>query len=168
MLTNEKVQGLSQMPTYFVVGTNDGLYDVNLQAYNLLANAWNPNIAFVTFNGGHEKLTPNVENMYLWIREFVNDDYTATENVKANTNILSFYPNPIQSVTTFNLKLETPGHVELTLFNSYGKKVSTIVNDNFSKGESAIPWNRGQLPSGIYIYSLSIGKTIKNGKLVLY
>jgi len=61
---------LRDVPTYFVVGTSDGLLNVNQTAYVLLQNAGNPNLAFVTFPGGHDYRQSDVEAMYLWMRRF--------------------------------------------------------------------------------------------------
>jgi len=61
---------LRDLPTYFVVGTSDGLLAVNQQAYALMKNAGNPNLAFVTFPGGHDYRQTDVEGMYLWLRRF--------------------------------------------------------------------------------------------------
>ncbi len=61
---------LRDVPTYFVVGTSDGLLAANQAAYAALQNAGNPHLAFVTFPGGHEYRQPDVEQMYLWLREF--------------------------------------------------------------------------------------------------
>ena len=61
---------LRDLPTYFVVGTSDGLLSVNRNAYTLLQDAGNPNLAFVTFSGGHDYRAVDVEAMYLWLRRF--------------------------------------------------------------------------------------------------
>ncbi|HXY41358.1 MAG TPA: alpha/beta hydrolase-fold protein [Vicinamibacteria bacterium] len=61
---------LRDLPTYFVVGTSDGLLEVNQQAYRLLQGAGNPNLAFVTFPGGHDYRSSDVEAMYEWMRRF--------------------------------------------------------------------------------------------------
>ena len=61
---------LRDLPTYFVVGTSDGLLGVNQAAYTLLQNGGNPNLAFVTFPGGHDYRQSDVEAMYLWMRRF--------------------------------------------------------------------------------------------------
>lgn len=61
---------LRDLPTYFVVGTSDGLLGVNQVAYTLLQNAGNPDLAFVTFPGGHDYRQSDVEAMYLWMRRF--------------------------------------------------------------------------------------------------
>jgi hypothetical protein len=61
---------LRDMPTYFVVGTSDGLYATDQAAYQLLKETGNPNLAFVTFDGGHDYRQEDVERMYLWLRKF--------------------------------------------------------------------------------------------------
>jgi len=53
-----------------VDGTSDGLLDVNQIAYALLQNAGDPNLAFVTFPGGHDYRLSDLEAMYLWMRRF--------------------------------------------------------------------------------------------------
>jgi len=61
---------LRDVPTYFVVGTSDGLLPVNQAAYALLQDAGNSQVAFVTFPGAHDYRQQDVEQMYLWMREF--------------------------------------------------------------------------------------------------
>jgi predicted esterase len=61
---------LRDVPTYFVVGTTDTLLAVNQTAYGLLQAAGNPELAFVTFPGGHDYRSMDVEQMYLWMRQF--------------------------------------------------------------------------------------------------
>jgi hypothetical protein len=169
MLSDDRIRNLSNMPTYIVVGTNDGLYDVNLAAYNLLVGAGNQNVEFVTFVGGHEKLPVNVENMYLWIKEFVNEDYSSNDklNLKAG-NSLSINPNPVLSETTFHINLEKPCKVRLNVYDCAGRELVVILNKELDAGESNITWSRGKLKSGIYFYSLEIGGNKMNGKLILY
>lgn len=65
---------LRDLPTYFVVGTSDSLLAVNQAAHALLQGAGNPNLAFVTFPGGHDYRSSDVEAMYLWMRRFERAD----------------------------------------------------------------------------------------------
>ena len=69
-LNESAATALRDLPTYFVVGTSDGLLDVDQLAYTLLQSAGNPNLAFVTFPGGHDYRLTDVEEMYLWMRRF--------------------------------------------------------------------------------------------------
>ena len=169
MLSSEKINNLKELPTYFVVGTSDGLYDINLQAYNLLKDAGDQNIEFVTFDGGHVKLAPNVENMYLWLKQFVNENYTSVGKLdKIGDNSLLIFPNPVRTDTNIQIKLGKINHVRLNLYNINGKKVATVVDKYLGTGETTIPWSRGNLYSGIYTYSFEIGTSVMSGKLILY
>jgi predicted esterase len=69
-VTDSVATELRDLPTYFVVGTADGLFDVNQTAYGLLQRAGNPDLAFVTFQGGHDYRQVDVEAMYSWLRRF--------------------------------------------------------------------------------------------------
>jgi pimeloyl-ACP methyl ester carboxylesterase len=69
-LTPAAVVALRDVPTYFVVGASDGLIGVNQLAYGLLREAGNAQLAFVTFPGGHDYRQVDVEQMYLWLRQF--------------------------------------------------------------------------------------------------
>ena len=64
---------LRNLPTYFVVGTSDSLLPVDQAAYQLLRDADNPNLAFVTFPGAHDYRQEDVERMYSWLRQFDRD-----------------------------------------------------------------------------------------------
>jgi dienelactone hydrolase len=168
-LYDQQIKNLSEMPTYFVVGTNDGFYNVNLEAADTLRSLGNQNVEFVTFNGGHVYQNKNVENMYLWLRQFKNRSHSGLlESEKNRVNTLFFYPNPVQSETSIHVNLEKPGPVQLYLYDNAGRKAATILNRNLVKGESIISWNRGRLPSGIYLYSFIIDQYTMNGKLVIY
>jgi predicted esterase len=68
---------LRNLPTYFVVGTSDGLLGVDQAAYQLLRDTGNPNLAFVTFPGAHDYRQEDVDRMYLWMRQFDRDKRNA-------------------------------------------------------------------------------------------
>jgi pimeloyl-ACP methyl ester carboxylesterase len=72
-LSPAAVGTLRSLPTYFVVGNEDGLLSVNQSAFGLLREAGNSRTAFVTFPGGHDYRQTDVEQMYLWLRQFEND-----------------------------------------------------------------------------------------------
>jgi hypothetical protein len=94
-LVNSTVaKALKYVPTYFVCGTIDALLSINQVAYNLLEDVGNQHLKFTTFVGGHEYIEENVENMYLWMRNFVNEDMSAVEaaftaNITTGTTPLS-------------------------------------------------------------------------------
>jgi predicted esterase len=74
------INALKDVPVYFVCGTQDHLFSINEEAYSLLEEAGNENIYFTSFNGGHIYRQGDVDAMYMWMRNFVNDNFTAVEN----------------------------------------------------------------------------------------
>lgn len=69
-LTPDAAAALRDMPTYFVVGTADGLLAINQVAYARLRDAGNTELQFVTFPGAHDYRQADVEQMYLWLRRY--------------------------------------------------------------------------------------------------
>jgi len=169
MFSEEIIESLKAMPTYFVVGLSDGLYNYNLTAYMLLQSAGNENIQFVSFDGGHDYLGENVKNMYLWLKEFVNEDFLAYDKLKKKgKNAVLFCPNPVRNQTTIKINIKEAGHVRLELFDTMGRLAGTVIDSVFKEGESQVVWKRDSLHSGIYSYSFTTGAQRLNGKIVLY
>jgi spore coat protein A len=72
------------------------------------------------------------------------------------------YPNPFNPTTEIRFQLPNNEKVELTIFNSLGQKVRTLVNENMAAGVHSFTWNGrdnfgNQVSSGIYIYKIEAG-----------
>jgi hypothetical protein len=86
-------------------------------------------------------------------------------NVAQNGRIeeLYNYPNPLETNTTFNFIMKSPGNnsrAEITIFDAYGKKVR-VLKQNVIVGQNFIYWdgfgeNNESLSSGAYYYRLII------------
>jgi hypothetical protein len=169
LLKDEVVQQLKDLPTYFVCGNNDGLLEVDTRAYNLLNAAGNKNTKFVTFAGAHEHLYENDENMYQWMKDFVNDDYyTSINNTVVNENDeLQCYPNPFSYSTIIRFILEKPGLVHVSIYNSEGKLIENLTNQILSKGIHEVKYRSTNLLPGIYFCRLGIeGKQFQHKILI--
>ena len=77
------------------------------------------------------------------------------------------YPNPFNPTTTIHFSLTNESLIELTIFNTKGEKVKTLLNNhNFSKGSHSYIWN-GQndvnelVGSGLYLYKLKVDGKIE-------
>jgi hypothetical protein len=66
------------------------------------------------------------------------------------------YPNPFNPSTTIKYSLPIAGNVLLTVYNSIGSKVVTIVNEYKPAGNYSVQFNGSNLASGIYLYRLEI------------
>lgn len=161
----EDAQVLANMPTYFVCGTQDQLLSINQLAYQYLTDAGNQNLEFVTFNGGHEYLEENVINMYLWMRQFVNDnpDDAGETVIKETTHV---WPNPFQSSVeiSFNLPDETKANLNIVDLN--GKTVEVLYSGVLNAGNHSFQWKPVGKPAGCYYYVLKTNKLIRTGQLL--
>jgi Domain of unknown function (DUF362)/FlgD Ig-like domain len=77
-------------------------------------------------------------------------------NINATESVFQNSPNPFNSFTNLQYKLNTASAINLTIYDINGKEITTLVNENQSAGVHKIQWNglnsNGQfVPAGIYI-----------------
>ncbi|MCD6017327.1 MAG: hypothetical protein K0S53_448 [Bacteroidetes bacterium] len=82
-------------------------------------------------------------------------------------NKLLVYPNPMESQTTFSMKLEKESDISLCITDLVGKEVTRFLNTNVPPGDSKIVLERNQMQSGIYLYQLEINNTVTTGKIIV-
>jgi hypothetical protein len=80
-------------------------------------------------------------------------------------SIISNFPNPFNPSTTIEFSVQNDSNIELSIFNTKGQKVITLINDEMGKGSHSIRWNGDyefgkSVSSGIYLYMLQV-----NGKI---
>ncbi len=84
------------------------------------------------------------------------------------------YPNPFNPSTKIQYSITTnngPVPVSLKLYDILGKQLVTLVNENKSSGDYEVEFNGSKqgvnIPSGVYLYTLSVGNFNETKKLVL-
>ncbi|WP_340104720.1 T9SS type A sorting domain-containing protein [Rhodohalobacter sp. 8-1] len=86
------------------------------------------------------------------------------ETVKLNQN----YPNPFNPTTQISYQLDSPAEVSLTVYSLTGQEVQTLLNNEFKQaGEYSVPFDAGDLASGIYMYRLRAGDQMFTRKMTL-
>jgi CubicO group peptidase (beta-lactamase class C family) len=76
--------------------------------------------------------------------ENVADDFTLSQN----------YPNPFNPSTTIDFALPHASVVTLTIYNTLGQLVETLISERLSAGRFEASWDAGRYSSGIYFYRL--------------
>ena len=66
------------------------------------------------------------------------------------------YPNPFNPSTSIRFSVAQPGHVSLKVYNVLGVEVASLVNEQKDAGSFGVNWNAAGLPSGMYLYRLSV------------
>lgn len=85
------------------------------------------------------------------------------------------YPNPFNATTVIQYTLQSPARVTLTIYNTSGQQIRTLVNEIRNAGSHTQHWDgytdQGrQAPSGIYFYKISAqsdSKTFQNTKTMV-
>ena len=77
------------------------------------------------------------------------------------------YPNPFNPVTTINYSLPKEGHVKLTVYNTIGSMVATLVDETKPAGKFSVKLNGDKLASGIYYYRMESGDYNEAKKFIL-
>jgi len=77
------------------------------------------------------------------------------------------YPNPFNPSTIIRYQIAEKSNVILTVYNSIGKEISTLLNEVKPKGTFTIEFDGNNLPSGIYYLRLQAGNFIDTKKMVL-
>ncbi len=77
------------------------------------------------------------------------------------------YPNPFNSSTIIEYNLTAETEIKLTVFNTLGEKIKTLVNARQPAGRYRITFDGSNLPSGVYLYEIQTGQTIEYRKMIL-
>jgi parallel beta-helix repeat protein len=83
------------------------------------------------------------------------------DEIPGHFKLAGAYPNPFNPSTTIAFELERPGLATLTIYNALGAEISRLVDGQLSTGSHTATWDAGNLPSGSYLYRLTVdGKTL--------
>ncbi len=82
--------------------------------------------------------------------------------------LLQNYPNPFNPTTKIKYFLPKEGLVSLKVYDIAGREIKTLVNSYQSASNYTVDFSAANLPSGLYIYRLSIeNKFITSRKMLL-
>lgn len=76
-------------------------------------------------------------------------------------------PNPFNPNTTIRYSMAADGHVKLTVYNSVGQEMATLVNGSRPAGIHAVSLNAAAYSTGIYFYRLEAGGQTLMRKMTL-
>jgi len=77
------------------------------------------------------------------------------------------YPNPFNPSTTIKYSVSGVAQVRLEIFDIVGQKVATLVDGQVAAGNHSVVFDASNLPTGTYIYLLSVGEHRLSKKMTL-
>ena len=77
------------------------------------------------------------------------------------------YPNPFNPATQITYELPQQTEVHLVVYDMLGREVATLVEGAVEAGVHSVNFDGANLSSGVYIYRLQAGNTVRSRKLTL-
>ncbi|MCB9249862.1 MAG: T9SS type A sorting domain-containing protein [Ignavibacteriales bacterium] len=120
-----------------------------------------------------EKLNDaNLDNFYRLKVTFINNEIRyseiiSPEKIIEQIELLQNYPNPFNGDATIEFSLPNDIITNITVYNSIGEKIQTLVNEKLSSGYHKVFFKANNLPSGVYIYTLKAGYFFTQKKMIL-
>ncbi|MGH2568554.1 MAG: T9SS type A sorting domain-containing protein, partial [Bacteroidota bacterium] len=89
---------------------------------------------------------------------------TATDVVASGEQIPTFFelsqnfPNPFNPSTSIQFDLPAPAYVSLRVYDLLGRELKRLVEERLDAGRHTATFHPGDIPSGVYYYSLQAGE----------
>jgi len=91
-----------------------------------------------------------------------------SENMPEPSLLYQNYPNPFNNTTEISYSINKSSIVKVSIFNTKGEFVQSLVNKKQNKGQHSIVFNAENLNSGIYYYQLEFDGVVKETKKMLF
>ncbi len=110
--------------------------------------------------------------VYVVYDQYVTKIIRTSSVIPVEFKLYNNYPNPFNPNTIIhydipsNVKGQT-SNVRIIIFNSLGKEVAQLVNENLSAGSYSVEFNGTDYPSGIYFYKLETEDFHEVKKMIL-
>ena len=77
------------------------------------------------------------------------------------------HPNPFRNATTITYTLPYTEFVNISLYDLFGRQITTLVNQKQIAGVHQLSFHANDLPPGIYVYTLRTANYIQSRKLII-
>lgn len=88
-------------------------------------------------------------------------------NTPSEFQLYQNYPNPFNPSTTITYGIPNKDFVKISVFNSLGEEVKTLLNEEKEAGTYNLQINMSEFSSGVYYYKLSTSKFNQVKKMIL-
>lgn len=109
----------------------------------------------------------NFQFLSLYNPEYLVPTGNNSSNVPESFALYANYPNPFNPSTVIRYQLPSEGMVKITVFESSGKEVSTLVNEYKSAGSYEVTFNGNGLASGVYFCKMESGNFSQTMKMMM-
>ena len=90
--------------------------------------------------------------------DFIREAAPGIEFFPERFSLSANYPNPFNPATTIRYSLAVKTDVDLSIYNTLGRRVATLARGTQEKGNYSLVWQAGSLSSGVYLIRLKAGQ----------
>ena len=83
---------------------------------------------------------------------------TSAEIISGFESNIRVYPNPVRDNLNIEFELDRTSSVSVEIFSILGSRVASIYNDRNAFGNKAVQFDVSNLPSGIYMVTITNGQ----------
>ncbi|WP_420456582.1 T9SS type A sorting domain-containing protein [Rubrivirga sp.] len=92
---------------------------------------------------------------------------TAADDAPESGLRVTLAPNPTAGPTRFLVSQPAAGRARLAVYDALGREVAVVLDAPQPAGEHAVTWDAAGLPSGIYLYRLTVGDAVRTGAVTV-
>ncbi|MBI3195217.1 MAG: T9SS type A sorting domain-containing protein [Ignavibacteriae bacterium] len=117
----------------------------------------------VAVNSSGQTSSPSNTRQYYTALDFKIGRANEPEELPRTTALHDCFPNPFNPLTVIRYQLSEDMHVKLSVFNTLGREVATLIEEFQEAGYKSVEFDATSLPSGVYFYRL-VAKAIPLGQ----
>lgn len=111
--------------------------------------------------------TASVDFVKMTVYYLVNGKLNEQTSEAASVNQMYLYPNPLSTSSVISFSLNYESRVQVDLYDEAGKKLRSLLNEEFSSGTHEFNLNRGELNTGVYFVHLMMNGETVTRKLII-
>jgi len=150
---------------YVSISDKNDFYPGNQYYFNLLFQS--DSVAGSNVNG----LDSSLARIYFCRVRQIYFQFPGITNINSNIPnsflLKQNFPNPFNPKTIIDFDIPKESEVELTVYNSQGKVIAVLVDQNLTAGSYRVDWDAEKFSSGIYFYTIIAGNFYESKKMVL-
>lgn len=103
----------------------------------------------------------NSDNIMWYVKGVKVDAVLSVEKISdapGDFRLAQNYPNPFNPSTTIAFTLPQAGHTSLKVYNTLGREVASVFDQQLEAGSHQVLFDASALPSGVYMYRLESGR----------
>ena len=111
--------------------------------------------------------TFNSDSSLAQIKSSYADAAVSIDKLNPGLSLAQNYPNPFHTSTAISFSLEKRMDVKLSIYDMFGKKITTLTDGPRVAGEHKVIWNAAAANAGIYFFTIEVDNYKQTGKMLL-